>query len=313
MSAAGEKWGAHAVLYRLNAQSNALEYAFKRSGVPYRIIGGTRFFDRAEVKDMLAYLCVVMNPADDLRLMRIVNNPPRGIGQTTLDAVSERAAATQQPVFDVLKASENYEDLRKAAPKLHLFAAMIEELRALSATLPLDRFYDVLLERTGYVKALEVKETDENLTRLENVQELKSNIVNFLSESPEGTLFDFLNEIALYTDIDQYDKSADSVVMMTMHSAKGLEFPTVFIVGAEEGIFPGVRSIGEPEEMEEERRLCYVAMTRARKKLTFTAARQRMIFGRTAAGRPSRFVDEVSDENIEKPAAGASEHRIYLR
>ena len=182
---------------------------------------------------------------------------------------------------------------------------MLEELRALSTTLPLDRFYDALLERTGYIKALEAKESDENLTRIENVQELKSNIVNFLCESPEGTLFDFLNEIALYTDIDQYDKGADSVVMMTMHSAKGLEFPTVFIVGAEEGIFPGVRSIGEPEEMEEERRLCYVAMTRARKKLTFTAARQRMIFGRTAAGRPSRFVDEVSDDNIEKPEPAA--------
>ena len=299
--AAGDRWSDHAVLYRLNAQSNALEYAFKRSGVPYRIIGGTRFFDRAEVKDILAYLCVVMNPADDLRLLRIVNTPTRGIGQTTLDTVSEIAARTQQSIFEVLKASENYEDLRKSAPRLHQFAAMIDELRALADTIPLDSFYDALLDRTGYVKALEAKTTDENLTRIENVQELKSNIVNFLSESPQGTLFDFLNEIALYTDLDQYDKSADSVIMMTMHSAKGLEFPTVFIVGAEEGIFPGVKSIGEPEEMEEERRLCYVAMTRARQKLYFTAARQRMIFGRTSAGRPSRFIDEVSEEYIEKP------------
>jgi DNA helicase-2/ATP-dependent DNA helicase PcrA len=299
--AAGNRWSDHAILYRLNAQSNSLEYAFKRSGVPYRIIGGTRFFDRAEIKDMLAYLCVIHNPSDDLRLMRVVNNPPRGIGQVTLDLVQEIATTKHISVFDVLKDSEKYEDLRKSAPKLLQFVKMIEDLRALSATIPLDSFYDALLEKTGYVRALEVKSTDENLTRIENVQELKSNIVNFLRETEGGTLFDFLNEIALYTDLDQYDRTADSVVMMTMHSAKGLEFPTVFIVGAEEGIFPGMRTIGEPEEMEEERRLCYVAMTRAMEKLYFTSARQRMIFGKTTAGKTSRFVDEVSDDNIDKP------------
>lgn len=296
----GGRWSDHAVLYRLNAQSNALEYAFKRSGVPYRIIGGTRFFDRAEIKDMLAYLCVVLNPADDLRLMRIINNPPRGIGQVTLDAVEELAARTGRPVFEILKDSENYEELKKSAAKLHQFAALVDELRALSGSVPLDSFYDALLERTGYIRMLEAKASDENLTRIENVRELKSNIVNFLRETPQGTLFDFLNEIALYTDIDQYDRNADSVVMMTMHSAKGLEFPTVFIVGAEEGIFPGMPAIGEPEEMEEERRLCYVAMTRAKKKLYFTAARQRTIFGRTTAGKTSRFVDEISDAYIDR-------------
>lgn len=300
--AAGDKWSDHAVLYRMNAQSNQLEYAFKRSGVPYRIIGGTRFFDRAEIKDMLAYLCVVVNPSDDLRLMRIINNPPRGIGQITLDHVEEIAGTKQIPVFDVLKESETYEDLRKSAPKLHQFVNMIEELRALAEQIPLDSFYDALIDKTGYVRALETKATDENLTRIENVRELKSNIVNFLRETEGGTLLDFLNEIALYTDIDQYDRNSDSVVMMTMHSAKGLEFQTVFIVGAEEGIFPGVRSIGEPEEMEEERRLCYVAMTRAKKKLYFTCARQRMIFGKTTAGKTSRFVEEVSGDYIDKPA-----------
>ncbi len=308
--AGGDNWSDNAVLYRLNAQSNQLEYAFKRSGVPYRIIGGTRFFDRAEIKDMLAYLCVIHNPSDDLRLMRIVNNPPRGIGQVTLDLVQEIAATKQVPVFEVLKEAEQYEDLQKAAPKLKLFVKMIEELRALSETMPLDGFYDVLIDKTGYVRVLEAKATDDNLTRIENVQELKSNIVNFLAETEGGTLFDFLNEIALYTDLDQYDRSADSVVMMTMHSAKGLEFPTVFIVGAEEGIFPGVRSIGEPEEMEEERRLCYVAMTRAKRKLYFTSARQRMIFGKTTAGRTSRFVDEISDVNIDRPAAAAFGYRF---
>lgn len=304
--AAGEKWSEHAILYRLNAQSNQLEYAFKRSGVPYRIVGGTRFFDRAEIKDMLAYLCVIMNPSDDLRLMRIINNPPRGIGQVTLDLVQEIASTKQLSVFDVLKESETYEDLRKSAPKLHQFVNLIESLREQSAAMPLDGFYDTLIDRTGYVRALEAKATDENLTRIENVKELKSNIVNFLKETEGGSLFDFLNEIALYTDLDQFDKAADSVVMMTMHSAKGLEFQTVFIVGAEEGIFPGIRTIGELEEMEEERRLCYVAMTRARKKLYFTSARQRMIFGKTTAGKTSRFVDEVSSENIEKPAPAYS-------
>jgi DNA helicase-2/ATP-dependent DNA helicase PcrA len=297
----GDRWSDSAVLYRMNAQSNQLEYAFKRSGIPYRIIGGTRFFDRAEVKDMLAYLCVVINPSDDLRLMRVINNPPRGIGQVTLDRLEELSAARQRPIYEMLQVADQVDDLRKAAGKLSQFAAMIAELRMLSETLPLDEFYDAVIDKSGYVRMLEVKSNDENLTRIENVRELKTNIVNFLKENPGGTLFDFLNEIALYTDIDQYDRNADSVVMMTMHSAKGLEFQTVYIVGAEEGIFPGVRSIGEPDEMEEERRLCYVAMTRAKRKLFFTSARQRMIFGKTTAGKPSRFIDEISDDYIEKP------------
>ena len=308
---AGDNWSDFAVLYRMNAQSNQLEYAFKRSGVPYKIVGGTRFFDRAEIKDMLAYLCVISNTTDDLRLMRIVNNPPRGIGQVTLSRVQEIAAARNQSVFEVLKHSETYDDLQKSAAKLHLFVSMIEELQALSQTAKLDELYDTLLERTGYIRMLEAKKTDENLTRIENVQELKSNILSFMKEMPDGTLFDFLNEIALYTDMDQYDKSAESVIMMTMHSAKGLEFPTVFIVGAEEGIFPSLRSIGELAEMEEERRLCYVAMTRAKKKLFFTSARQRMLFGKTTAGKTSRFVDEVSEDHIEKPEAVYVERAIF--
>ena len=207
-----------------------------------------------------------------------------------------------------MKQSETHEDLQKSAAKLHLFVSLIEDLQALSGTVPLDELYDALIERTGYVRALETKKTDENLTRIENVQELKTNIVSFMREMPDGTLFDFLNEIALYADIDQYDNNADSVVMMTMHSAKGLEFPTVFIVGAEEGIFPSLRSIGELEEMEEERRLCYVAMTRAKLKLYFTSAQQRMLFGKTTAGKPSRFVDEVNDDYIDKPDAASHEY-----
>ncbi len=299
----GDNWSDYAILYRMNAQSNQLEYAFKRSGVPYRIVGGTRFFDRAEIKDMLAYLCVIANPTDDLRLLRIVNNPPRGIGQVTMGRVEELAAERGLGVFEVLKEAETYEDLQKSAAKLHQFVGLIEDLRLQSETLPLDELYDALIDRTGYIRGLEAKKTDENLTRIENVRELKTNILSFMRETEGGTLLDFLNEIALYTDLDQYDRSNDSVVMMTMHSAKGLEFPTVFIVGTEEGIFPSLRSIGELEEMEEERRLCYVAMTRAKKKLYFTSAQQRMLFGKTTAGKPSRFVEEVSDEHIDKPAA----------
>ena len=308
--AEGENWSDFAVLYRMNAQSNQIEYAFKRGGVPYRIIGGTRFFDRAEIKDMLAYLCVIANPSDDLRLMRIVNNPPRGIGNVTLGRVEELAAARNKSFFEILKESETHEDLQKAAAKLHQFVNLIEEMRSLTETLPLDELYETLLERTGYIRMLEAKKTDENLTRIENVQELKSNILSFMKETPDGTLFDFLNEIALYTDMDQYERDSASVVMMTMHSAKGLEFPTVFIVGAEEGIFPGMKTIGEPEEMEEERRLCYVAMTRAKKKLYFTSARQRMLFGKTTAGKPSRFVEEVSEEHIDKPDVVISTYRF---
>jgi DNA helicase-2/ATP-dependent DNA helicase PcrA len=298
-AARGEKLSDHAVLYRMNAQSNQLEFAFRHAGVPYRVVGGTRFFDRAEIKDILAYLCVINNPKDDLRLMRIINTPARGIGQTTLDAVSLLAAENGLSVFEVLRRAAEHKPLQRAAARLRAFVEMIEALTELSRTQPLDVFYDTLLDVTGYIRALEEKQSEENRTRIENVRELKTNIVTFMKQSPEGTLFDFLSDIALYTDMDDFDQADDKVVMMTMHSAKGLEFPTVFIVGAEEGIFPGVRSIGEPEEMEEERRLCYVAITRAKKKLYFTAARRRMIFGQTRGSKVSRFVEEIKPENIE--------------
>ena len=176
----------------------------------------------------------------------------------------------------------------------------MDELRAASMLMPPDELYDLVIERTGYVKALEEKNTQENVARIENVQELKTNIVNYLKEEPEGNLAGFLDEVALYTDIDNYDREADCVTMMTMHAAKGLEFPTVFVVGCEEGIFPGLRAIGEQDEMEEERRLCYVALTRAKKHLFLTCARQRMLFGRTTANRISRFVEEIPEDDIVK-------------
>jgi len=297
--AKGARWSDHAVLYRMNAQSNQLEFAFSHAGVPYRVVGGLRFFDRAEIKDVLAYLCVINNPDDDLRLARIINTPGRGIGQATLDTVARLAAETGLSAFEVLRRADEFAALKRTAVKLRAFAEMMEELMEISRTQPLDVLYDALLDKTGYLRALEEKGPVENEARIENVKELKTNILSFMKQNPEGTLFDFLSDIALYTDIDEYDESDDKVVMMTMHSAKGLEFPTVFIVGAEEGIFPGMKSIGEPEEMEEERRLCYVAITRAKKKLYFTAARRRMIFGQTRGSKVSRFVEEIAPYNIE--------------
>ena len=298
---AGRSWKDHAVLYRMNAQSNQLEQAFKRNGIPYRIIGGIRFFDRAEVKDMLAYLSAVNNPGDDLRLSRIINNPPRGIGATTVDRAQSIAQAEGKSLWEVISHARDWPELQKAAPKLGQFAELMDDLRKLSRELPLPEFYEEVVARTGYALMLEQKNTIEDRTRLENVRELATSIQNYLDNAvEEPSLSGFLDEIALYTDIDSHDPSEDCAVMMTMHSAKGLEFPVVFVVGVEEGIFPGIRAIGEPAEMEEERRLCYVAMTRAKEKLHMTCAAQRMLFGRTNANRPSRFLGEIPPELVEK-------------
>lgn len=296
----GRNFKDFAILYRTNAQSNALEYAFKRNSIPYRIIGGTRFFDRAEVKDMLAYLCVINNRADDLRLLRIINNPPRGIGAKTIEMASRQAEAAGVPLYTVISDPYSYPSLEKAAAKLMAFTVLIEDCAELLKTLSLPDFYEELLIRTGYVTMLEGKDDVESRGRLENIRELKSSIVSYCENTDMPTLSGFLEEIALYTDIEQYDAEADAVVMMTMHAAKGLEFPHVFLVGLEEGLFPGSRSLGDPEEMEEERRLCYVAITRAKQSLTICYARQRMLYGRTTTNIASRFVDEIPSECVEK-------------
>ena len=297
---AGRHWNDHAILYRMNAQSNQLEYAMKRNGIPYRIIGGTRFFDRAEVKDMLAYLCVLNNPEDDLRLRRIINVPARGIGERTVDTAQRLAQENGTSLYEVVLHARQYPDLQKSAAKLKSFADMMELLRAKVDEMPLPQLYEEVVAETGYIIALEAKNSVENRTRIENVQELQSSIQGYLENAEDASLAGFLDEIALYTDLDSHDSGEDCVVMMTMHSAKGLEFPVVFVVGMEEGIFPGLRSIGEPEEMEEERRLCYVAMTRAKEELYLTCAGQRMLFGRTSSNRPSRFTDEIPEAYIEK-------------
>ena len=296
----GANWRDHAVLYRMNAQSYQLEYAFKRNGIPYRIVGGMSFFSHAEIKDMLSYLNVIATPADDLRLTRIINSPPRGIGERSIDLVRQLAADNARSMYEIITNAGDYPELSRAAAKLGAFAAMIEELREFAKDNTPDALLDEIIDKTGYIRALEEKNTQEDRTRIENVEELRSSIIGYMKESGDDTLEGYLANVALYTDLDNYDPDADTVVMMTMHSAKGLEFPTVYIVGMEEGIFPGIRAIGEQAEMEEERRLCYVAITRAERELELVCARQRMIFGRTTANRVSRFVDEIPDEHIEK-------------
>lgn len=285
-----------AVLYRTNAQSNAIENAFKRNGIPYRIIGGTRFFDRAEVKDMLAYLCLINNTTDDLRLRRIVNVPARGIGGKTMETVERQALAANIPLFDVISDPGGYPSLDRSAEKLKKFADLILRMRELLANTSLPEFYDELLLRTGYVAMLDAKDDLENRTRKENVQELKSSIITYVEQAETPTLAGFLEEVSLYTDIERYDQEADAAVMMTMHSAKGLEFPAVFLVGMEEGLFPGMRVLTDPDELEEERRLCYVAITRAKRQLFVSNAKQRMLYGRTSFNRPSRFLSEIPED-----------------
>ncbi len=295
----GRRFRDTAILYRMNAQSNALEYALKRNAIPYKVVGGMKFFDRAEVKDMLAYLCVLNNPMDDLRLRRIINTPARGIGATTMDKVAELAAEQGASLYEIVRNADLFPALKTASAKLVKFADLIDNLRKAGGTLALPEFYDEVLNQTGYVKALEDKNDMESRGRIENVQELKSNILGFLEQDPEdATLSGFLNEIALYTDLDSVEADDNCVTMMTIHSAKGLEFPVVYVVGMEEGIFPGSSAMYDEEELEEERRLCYVAMTRAREKLVMTNARQRMLYGRTSANKASRFLEEIPEEDM---------------
>ncbi len=294
-----------AILYRTNAQSNSLEYAFKRNGIPYRVIGGIRFFERAEVRDMLAYLCVINNRADDFRLNRIINNPPRGLGEKSLETARRLASAAQIPLYSVISDPESFAPLQKQAPKFLQFSQTIEGLaQLLEEGVSLPDFYEEVMLRTGYVDMLRKKDTEENQTRLENIRELKSSILAYAQQEESPTLAGFLEQIALYTDIEEYQAGDDTVVMMTMHASKGLEFPHVFLVGFEDGLFPGMKAIGDREEMEEERRLCYVAITRAKQTLTISYARQRTLYGRTSASLPSRFLQELpADEVVRKSGA----------
>ena len=295
----GANFSDHAILYRMNAQSNALENVFARSGISYKVIGGTRFYDRKEIKDVLAYLQLINNNSDDLRLKRIINEPKRGIGDTTVNKAGEIASQLGLSIFEVLKQADEYAALSRASAKIKGFCDMIDKLTDLSEQLSLSELFESVLELSGYTLALSA-EGEEGKDRLDNVKEFASTIAQYELETEEPSLSDFLEQIALVSDIDSMNESDDKVILMTVHSAKGLEFNNVFLIGMEEGIFPGNQSIyGGPEEIEEERRLAYVAITRAKKNLTVTNAFMRMIFGMTNRNMPSRFAKEIPEELCE--------------
>ncbi len=304
----GGKFCDHAILYRMNAQSNALENVFARSGISYRVIGGMRFFERKEIKDILAYLTVINNPYDDLRLKRITNEPKRGIGDTTIKNASQISDSLGLSLFEVFKTAADYPMLARSASKLKEFCSMIDELREDANNMPIHELLESCISRSGYVAALQAAGESEQ-DRIDNIYELTSSVVQYEQENEEATLSGFLEEIALISDIDSMDENDDKVVMMTIHSAKGLEFNNVFIVGMEEGVFPGYQTVCEGlAAIEEERRLAYVAITRARKELTITNTNLRMLFGSTTRNMPSRFLNEVPKEycNEIKPASSAS-------
>ena len=307
----GEEWNDHAVLYRMNAQSNLIEQSFIRSGVPYRMIGGHRFYDRKEIKDAMAYLYVVNNTADEIRLRRIINEPKRGIGETSLNAVFEIANGLGVEPFEVIRSADQYAKLSRASSKLMAFGKLIDSFREKLEEMPLADLLGVILDETGYTLSL-ANEPEKYQERVANLSELGNNIRRYCEENPDGDLNGFLQETALLTDIDNYNAQTQAVVMMTIHSAKGLEFPNVFIVGMEEGIFPGMQTIlYEPENIEEERRLAYVAITRAKKKLYISSASTRMLYGMTNRNRPSRFVEEIPDELLDKRGARPMSYQTY--
>lgn len=289
----GEEFKNCAVLYRMNAQSNAVESVFTRSGVPYRIIGGHRFYDRKEIKDVMSYLSLINNPRDNVRLRRIVNEPKRGIGETTVNKAEQIAQDLGLSTFEILKDSANYPVLSRSAQKTAEFCAFIENMRELSKTELPHKLLETVLDKSGYMDML-VSEGDIAKERIENVNELISNLISYENETETPTLAEFLEETALISDIDNYDGDADCVTLMTLHCAKGLEFDNVFLIGLEEGIFPGTQSLfGGESEIEEERRIAYVGITRARKRLFITNAYTRLLFGTTNRHLPSRFLEEI--------------------
>lgn len=300
--ATGANYSDFAILYRMNAQSNNIEKMFIKSGISYRIIGGHRFYERKEIRDMIAYLSVINNPNDEMRLRRIINQPKRSIGDKTVLKISELSMQTGHTMLDIMRHSDEYSDLIRSNLKLKKFAALIDELIEFSniSDNSICDLYNEIIERTNYIEALKA-ERDESESRIENINELSSNIIKYEQENGENaTLGGFLEEVSLMTDIDNYDNSANAVTLMTMHSAKGLEFPIIFLPGFEEGIFPGIQSSYIPEELEEERRLAYVAITRAKKALYILNTEKRMLFGSSTQNKPSRFLLEIPDELTEK-------------
>ncbi len=303
-----------AILYRTNAQSNSLESAFAKSGVPYRMLGGLRFYDRKEIRDMIAYLCLINNPNDNLRLGRIINEPKRKIGPAAMDAISAIADEEHKPMLAVMRSSADYTALKNYAPRLTAFATMIDSLRVKAEEVSVSALIETVFDMTGYRQML-IAQGEEGADRLDNVSELISAAIEYEEQAEEPSLSEFLEEVALVSDIDKYDDTADAVVMMTIHSSKGLEFPIVFLPGMEDGLFPGMQSIGSEADMEEERRLAYVAVTRAKSRLFITHVRDRLLYGRTQFNPISRFVSEIPSEllDAEKPQKTQSTGAAFSR
>ena len=292
------KYSDFTVLYRMNAQSRAIEDILMREQVPYKVIGGLKFYERKEIKDIIAYLRLIHNTADNLSLRRIINEPKRGIGKTSLDKIQEISDKTGVSMYEIIKNAQEYE-LNRVYLSSRDFINQIEELRNKKEELKISDLIKETLKSTGYTKALELENSVEAETRIENLEEFLTVAIEFEEQSADNTLAEFLENITLSSDIDNLEDQEDSVTLMTLHSAKGLEFPVVFLVGMEEGIFPGYKSIGEPKELEEERRLFYVGITRAKQYLYLTCAKHRTIFGSTSYNQVSRFVKEIPEELLE--------------
>ncbi len=293
--ALGRKFSDFAILYRTNAQSSSIERALVYNAVPYKVIGGHRFYDRKEVKDILAYLSVIANPSDTIRMKRIINEPKRKIGDTMVNNASSIADGLGISFYEVISHADEYPLLSRCASRMLDFTNLLNSLALSLEEKSIQDFFDDVITKTGYYASLDLdKETAEE--RKANVMEVLANLVRYMEDNEGGTLTGFLEEVALMTDLDNYNTEAESTVMMTLHSAKGLEFPVVFIVGMEEGLFPGNQVMYDPSELEEERRLCYVGITRAKEKLYITNARSRMLFGNTSFTRPSRFLSEIPEE-----------------
>lgn len=293
-----------AILYRTNAQSRVIEEMLMREAIPYRVLAGLRFYDRKEIKDIIAYLRLIHNTSDDLSLRRIINEPKRKIGATTVDKAQKIANENNSSIFDVIENANLYAEFKTSATKLLAFAKMIKDLVAIKNKISISEFVEKVMHDTGYIESLTIENSIENQTRIDNLEEFMSVVREFEgNEEYGGTLSEFLEGIALISDLDAYDEDLDAVVLMTIHSAKGLEFPVVFLSGIEEGLFPGMRSMGDEESIEEERRLCYVAITRAKEKLYLTKTVSRTIFGKTAPSYASRFFNEIPKEYLEEKSS----------
>ena len=290
------KYSDFAVLYRMNTQSRAIEDIFRRENIPYKIVGGLKFYERKEIKDVIAYLRLLQNTSDNLSFKRIVNEPKRGIGKTSLDQMEQISNQTGVSMYEILKHADEY-GLNRVFLKSREFINQIEELR--SKDVLISELIKATMKKTGYLEALEKANTVEAENRIENIEEFLTVAIEFEEESADSTLSEFLEGITLSSDIDNLEESDEAVTLMTLHSAKGLEYPAIFLVGMEEGIFPGYKSISEPKEMEEERRLCYVGITRAKEYLFITFAKQRTIFGSTSYNAVSRFVKEIPEELLD--------------